>query len=100
MFRVVSAEPRAALRRAWARLPDELRGPTRFMGQQYAGCGATIGAMPRCDFSGSGCDLGAEANHAKPKPLAELESRFAALRSGPGPGGNVQLTGFPLPGNR
>jgi hypothetical protein len=42
------AEVRAALVGAWERLPEAFHGPTQFLGRHYAGCGATIGAMPKC----------------------------------------------------
>lgn len=87
-----SAEARNALADAWARVPEKFRGPTQFLGRQYAGCGATIGAMPRCDFSCTGCYLGGEANRARPRPLAEIESQLRDLRTWLGPAGNLQLT--------
>lgn len=86
------AETRTALARAWAQLPEPLRTATQFMGQHYVGCGATIGAMPRCDFSCRGCYLGADANRAKPSPLADLEGQLRQLRAWLGPAGNVQIT--------
>ena len=88
----VAAATRAALTTAWDRLPDALRGPTQFMGRHYAGCGATIGAMPRCDFACTGCYLGADANQAKPRSLAQLKSQLQDLRAWLGPAGNVQIT--------
>lgn len=87
-----SAEARRALAAAWAQLPKSLRTPTQFMGRHYVGCGATIGAMPRCDFSCRGCYLGADANRAKPSPLTELMVQLRQLRAWLGPAGNVQIT--------
>jgi hypothetical protein len=87
-----AAETRAALATAWAHLPPPLRTPTQFMGRHYVGCGATIGAMPRCDFSCRGCYLGADANRAKPSPLTELKDQLRQLRAWLGPAGNVQIT--------
>ena len=83
---------RAALDAAWDRLPAALRGPTQFLGRQYAGCAATIGAMPRCDFSCSGCYLTSDANGARPLPMAALREQLALIRRWLGPGGNLQLT--------
>jgi hypothetical protein len=85
-------EARAALAAAWATLPHALRGPTQFLGRHYAGCAATIGAMPRCDFTCSGCYLGADANRMRPVPVAELKAQLRAIRSWLGPAGNLQLT--------
>jgi hypothetical protein len=87
-----AAETRAVLAAAWASLSEELRGPTQFLGRHYAGCGATIGAMPRCDFTCSGCYLGAGANRARPRAVAEVKEQMRALRAWLGPAGNLQLT--------
>jgi hypothetical protein len=89
---VEARETRAALARAWAGLPDALRGPTQFLGRHWAGCGATIGAMPRCDFACAGCYLGEGANRARPRPLAEVKTQIDVLRRWLGPAGNLQLT--------
>jgi hypothetical protein len=87
-----AAEVRAALAAAWQRVPERLRGPTQFMGRQYAGCGATIGAMPKCDFSCTGCYLNADANRARPAQLSEIKKQLQQIRAWLGPCGNVQLT--------
>jgi len=85
-------ETRQILAALWRVLPEALRGPTQFQGRQYAGCGATIGVMPRCDFACAGCYLGAEANQAAPRPVAEIRQQLDQLRQWLGPGGNVQIT--------
>ncbi len=87
-----AAETRAALAAAWAGLPERLRGPTQFLGRWYAGCGATIGVMPRCDFSCSGCYLGAGANQLTARPLDEVKAQLRTIRAWLGPAGNLQLT--------
>lgn len=87
-----AVERRAALAAAWETLPTAFRLPTQFLGRQYAGCGATIGAMPRCDFTCRGCYLGPDANRRRPRPLAELHAQLDALRAWLGPAGNLQLT--------
>ena len=86
------AEVRAALAAASERLPQTQRGPAQFLGRHYAGCGATIGAMPKCDFSCAGCYLNADANRARPKPLAEIKEQLQQIRAWLGPAGNVQIT--------
>ena len=88
----VPADTRAALRNAWERLPERLRGSRQFLGRQYAGCGATIGLMPRCDFACRGCYLGSEANRIPPLPVEAAEGQIDALRRWLGEGGNLQLT--------
>lgn len=86
------AEVRAALTAAWSALPAALRLPTQFRGRHYVGCGATIGAMPRCDFTCRGCYLGADANRMRPRPLSDLKAQLDTLRAWLGPAGNLQLT--------
>jgi hypothetical protein len=87
-----AAETRAVLTAAWDGLPPALRTPTQFLGRHYAGCGAVIGAMPRCDFTCSGCYLGADANRARPRPVTEREAQLREIRAWLGPAGNVQIT--------
>jgi MoaA/NifB/PqqE/SkfB family radical SAM enzyme len=85
-------EGRAVLAAAWASLPEGLRAPTQFLGRQYAGCGATIGTMPRCDFTCTGCYLGGDANRMAASSLTALLEQVDALRAWLGPAGNLQLT--------
>ncbi len=85
-------ETRRALAAAWARVPVRLRTPRQFLGRQYAGCGATIGVMPRCDFACRGCYLGATANRVPPASLDEVKQQLSRIRAWLGEGGNVQLT--------
>ncbi len=91
-FREDDVATRAALAAAWTRLSPRLRTPTQFLGRHYAGCGATIGAMPKCDFACQGCYLGEDANRAKPRSLAQIKEQMRSLRVWLGPAGNVQLT--------
>ena len=91
-FRREVAETRAVLATAWDGLPPALRLPTQFLGRYYAGCAATIGAMPRCDFTCSGCYLGPDANRMRPRPVDELKAQMRLIRSWLGPAGNLQLT--------
>ncbi len=89
---LVPAETRRLLADAWARVPSQFRAPTQFLGRHYAGCGATIGVMPRCDFRCAGCYLGRDANRARPRPLDELKQQIREIRGWLGPAGNLQLT--------
>ena len=88
----VSSETQQLLRAAWQRLPEHLRTPNQFLGKQYAGCGATIGAMPRCDFACKGCYLGREANHIPAQSIEAIKQQLRRIRAWLGEGGNVQLT--------
>ena len=85
-------EARAILGATWATLPDALRAPTQFLGRHYAGCGATIGAMPRCDFSCTACYLSEGSNRVSPLPMDAIKAQIQALRRWLGPAGNLQLT--------
>jgi len=69
----VLAETRANLARSWARVPEQLRPPHQMLGRGGNGCGATIGALPRCDVACMGCDLGEEANRIPSLPLEAIK---------------------------
>lgn len=88
----VRDESRALLATNWERLPAELKTPRQMLGRQGNGCGATIGAMPRCDFACRGCYLGDGANRVPAADLEELKAQMRALRPVLGPAGNLQLT--------
>ena len=90
--RPVRDESRALLADNWARLPEALRTPRQMLGRQGNGCGATIGAMPRCDFACRGCYLGDGANKVPAAGMEELKAQMRALRPILGPAGNLQLT--------
>lgn len=83
---------RSILAAAWRRLPERLRVPGQFLGRHYAGCGATVGLMPRCDFACSGCYLGPGANAVPPVPASETRAQMRRIREWLGPGGNIQIT--------
>src|SRR5688572_12370547 len=76
----VLAETRANLARSRARVPGHLRGPRQMLGRGGNGCGATIGAMPRCDFSCRGCYLGEGANHIPAAPVEAIKVQMRLLR--------------------
>ncbi|MCC7052783.1 MAG: radical SAM protein [Gemmatimonadaceae bacterium] len=88
----VRAESRALLAANWALLPPELRTSQQMLGRQGNGCGATIGAMPRCGFACRGCYLGEAANRIPAEPVEAIMAQMRALRPVLGPDGNLQLT--------
>ena len=90
--RPVRDEARRMLDANWNTLADELRVPQQMFGRQGNGCGATIGAMPRCDFACRGCYLGAEANRVPAESVEAIKAQMRALRPVLGHAGNLQLT--------
>ncbi len=88
----VRAESRDLLAQNWASLPQALRTKEQMLGVQGNGCGATIGAMPRCDFACRGCYLGEAANRIPAEPVEAIMAQMNALRPILGPDGNLQLT--------
>jgi hypothetical protein len=88
----VVAESRRNLDALWAQLPEPLRTPHQMLGRQGGGCGATIGAMPRCDFACRGCYLGDNANRIPAQSVEEIKRQMRLLRPVLGNAGNVQLT--------
>lgn len=88
----VRPETRANLRRLWAELPEPVRTPAQLAGRQWEGCGATLGAMPRCDFACTACYLGGDANRTPPASLDEVREQLRLIRTRVGWRGNVQLT--------
>ncbi|MGH8550830.1 MAG: radical SAM protein [Methylococcales bacterium] len=87
-----NSDIRRNLERARQRIPEKYRTPNQFFGRQYAGCGATIGVMPRCDFACRGCYLGEDANRIPPESVSGIRRQLDALRAWLGDGGNVQIT--------
>lgn len=88
----VGDEARRLLAANWASLDPALRVPQQMFGRQGNGCGATIGAMPRCDFACRGCYLNAEANRIPAEPVEAIEAQMRRLRPVLGHAGNLQLT--------
>lgn len=88
----VFPESRALLRRSWASVPAQHRTRHQMYGRQGNPCGATIGAMPRCDFACRGCYLGEGANHVPAQPVDEIKRQMRTLRGVLGNNGNLQLT--------
>ena len=88
----VPAEKKRILRRRWEALEPTVRYPTQGLGRQATGCGATVGAQPRCDFDCTSCYLGEDANLARPLSLDDILRQLDRLRQHLGPKGNVQIT--------
>ncbi|MBL8983591.1 MAG: radical SAM protein, partial [Gemmatimonadetes bacterium] len=88
----VLRETRANLARSRERILPQFRTPQQMLGRQGNGCGATIGAMPRCDFACRGCYLGDEANRIPRASVEEVKAQMRALRPRLGNAGNLQLT--------
>jgi hypothetical protein len=88
----VLPEARRALKASWESLPGPFRTPEQMFGRQGNPCGATLGAMPRCDFACRGCYLGEEANHVPSLPTEAIKAQMRALRPLLGNNGNLQLT--------
>ena len=72
-------------------LPEH-RGREQMIGRQIEHCGATIGAMPRCDFACTGCYLAHGANRTPPRSVAEVVRQMEQIRGFTGRWGNLQLT--------
>lgn len=81
-----------AMRRNRERVPEKLRVPQQLLGRSTNGCGATIGAMPRCDFACVGCYLGHDANQVPPEPIEAIKEQMRRLKPQLGHPGNLQLT--------
>ncbi len=92
LFTPVMPESRALLQKNWRSLPIALQTPNQMFGKQGNGCGATIGAMPRCDFACRGCYLGEGANKIPAQSVEAIKAQMRALRPALGPAGNLQLT--------
>jgi hypothetical protein len=88
----VTPEKRRILGERWAGLDSAVRLPGQGLGQKATGCGATIGIQPRCDFSCTGCYLGAEANRIPALPTSAILAQIDNLRAYLGPKSNVQIT--------
>jgi len=88
----VPAEKRRLLAERWRDLDERWRSRTQGLGQQATGCGATIGALPACDFDCEGCYLGSDANGVERLPLPEILAQLDRMREYLGPKGNVQIT--------
>ncbi len=96
LFRIlrmpVLDETRRNLARSRSRVAPRFRVPQQMLGTQANSCGATIGAMPRCDFACTGCYLGEDANRVPPASVDEIKRQMRELAPLLGNPGNIQLT--------
>ena len=92
LWQPVPLEKKRLLRDRWSQLDSRFRTPTQGLGRQATGCGAIIGAQPRCDFDCTGCYLAGDANVIPPRPVHEILRQLDRLREHLGPKGNVQIT--------
>jgi len=88
----VLPESRQKLRETWNGIPELHRTPQQMFGRQGNCCGATLGAMPRCDFACRGCYLGEDANHVPAESIEAVKGQMRVLRPLLGHNGNLQLT--------
>jgi hypothetical protein len=88
----VYPELRRRLAEIWDEVPPKFRTPQQMYGRYSAGCTATIGVMPRCDFACTGCYLGEEANSIPRLPLSAIQEQMRVIRKRLGPWGNLQIT--------
>ena len=88
----VLRESRDKLQASWQSLPERFRTKQQMFGKQGNCCGATIGALPRCDFACTGCYLGEGANHVPPLSVDTIKAQMRALRPLLGNNGNLQIT--------
>ncbi len=92
LFHPVPSESKRLLSEKWDALSEEFRTPQQLYGRHQEGCGATIGAMPKCDFACRGCYLSANANRIPASPIEDIKKQIRTLRAFLGPKGNLQLT--------
>lgn len=92
VFQPVPQEMRKNLERIWSGIPEQYRTEQQMWGWAFEGCGATIGAMPRCDFACRGCYLGDEANRIPAEPVEAIKEQMRVIRQRVGRYGNLQLT--------
>ena len=88
----VSAEKKHLLAERWQALDPRWRFAGQGFGRQATGCGATIGAYPKCDFDCQGCYLGEDANQIPRFARGDVLRQLDELRGFLGPMGNVQIT--------
>lgn len=88
----VPAETREILRNTNKNLKKEFHTRIQYLGLQYAGCGATIGTMPRCDFACRGCYLNDTANTTPAESIEGVKQQLRVIREWLGEGGNAQIT--------
>ncbi|MFT7598447.1 MAG: hypothetical protein ACI8TP_001368 [Acidimicrobiales bacterium] len=94
--RPIDHETAAALERRWNSLPESARVPGQLIGRKSAGCEATHGVFPKCDFACKPCYHSADANKVRidgPHTIAQITDQMSYLRVERGHGQFAQLIG-------
>ena len=82
----------ALLDEKWSGLAPHLQSKQQMYGINEEGCGATVGAMPVCNFACKACYLGESANKTPAESISNLEDQLIELRKHLGRWGNLQIT--------
>ncbi|MFW2381885.1 MAG: radical SAM domain-containing protein [Acidimicrobiales bacterium] len=94
--RPVDPETADALKRRWDSMPESSRVPGQLIGRKSAGCEATHGVFPKCNFACKPCYHSADANKVKvdgTHTLEEVDRQMSFLRQQRGHGQFAQLIG-------
>ncbi len=94
--RPVDPETARALKERWDAMPARSQVPGQLIGRKSAGCEATHGVFPKCNFSCKPCYHSADANKVRidgPHTLTEIDRQMAYLRKRRGNGQFAQLIG-------
>ena len=94
--RPVDPDTSRALQERWDAMPATSRVPGQIIGRKSAGCEATHGVFPKCNFSCKPCYHSADANKVRidgPHTLKQIDRQMAYLRQRRGNGQFAQLIG-------
>jgi len=94
--RPVDPDTARALAERWDAMPERSRVPGQLIGRKSAGCEATHGVFPKCNFSCKPCYHSADANRVRidgPHTLNQIDQQMAYLRQRRGHGQFAQLIG-------
>ncbi len=94
--RPVDPETAQALKSRWDAMPATSKVPGQLIGRKSAGCEATHGVFPKCNFSCKPCYHSADANKVRidgPHTLREIDRQMGFLREKRGNGQFAQLIG-------
>lgn len=94
--RPVDREVARALGSRWEQLPAGVRTPSQMLGRKFAGCEATHGVFPACNFGCRPCYLPRNSSRVRldaEHTLAQIERQMAYLSEQRGPAQYAQLIG-------